>query len=99
FNRHDDRDLEAAAGHRPEAAAGAAAEARVEPLADIGQSDTGPFVGGRRELLRAAVFQPVADFHDHSAVVDVPRLDPDHDRLAVFRNTIFDRILDDGLKQ
>ncbi len=61
FDRHGERDLVAAARHRPEAAARPASEPRLEPLADVGEAEAGALVGGCRKLVLAAILQPVAD--------------------------------------
>src|SRR5436190_1407000 len=99
LDRHRQRYLVAAAGHRAEAAAGAAAEARFQPLADVGEADAGPFVGRGGQLVLAAMLEAIADLEHHPVVVEVTRLDPDHHRLAALRHAIFDRILHDRLEQ
>ena len=62
--------LIAAAGRSGRTGTRAAAEARLEPLADVGEAEAGAFVGRRRQLVLAAVLQPVADLEDHPAVVE-----------------------------
>src|SRR4051794_6099613 len=52
----------------------------------------------RWKLILAAVLQPVADLQHHAAVTQVTRLDPDDHGLAALGYAVFDRILDDRLK-
>src|SRR5690242_20050680 len=98
FDRHSQRHLIASAVHGAVAAARAIAPARFKALGDVGEPDTGPLVGGGRELVLAAMLQPVADLEHHSVIVEMACLDADHNRLAALRNAIFDRILDNRLE-
>src|SRR5437762_5258217 len=99
FHRHCKRYFKPAAVHWAIAAARPITPARFKSLADVREAEAGSFVGGRGELVLAAVLQAIADLEDHSTVVEMPRLDADHHRLTALRHAIFDRILDDRLQQ
>src|SRR6476469_678831 len=79
FYRHGQRHFEPAAAHRSIPAAGAACPARFEALADVDETEAGSLVRGGRELVLAAMLQPVADFEHHPVIVEVPGLQPDDD--------------------
>jgi hypothetical protein len=99
LDRHRQRNLVPAAGHPPEAAACAASEACFEALAHIGKPEAGSLVRGGRELVLAAVLQPIAEGQLHSPVAAVAGLNANQQSLAAFLYAIFDRVFDDRLEE
>ena len=99
-HRHGERNLDSRLGDRAEAAVGAAAETRLEPLADVGEAEPGALVrrdrGGdssgrpaRARLMTSSCIRPPS--RRRAAIVKI-------DRLAGRRDAIFDRILDQRLE-